>query len=76
MVTLLRFPQLFQVLFLALHDWVPLGRLNDVAALHAADPPGRLLAVTLVSALPYPFGFAASRRATALPRTRCMSCCT
>ena len=24
--------QCFQILFLALHDWVPLGRLNNVAA--------------------------------------------
>ena len=24
--------QLFQVAFLLLHDWIPLGRLNDIAA--------------------------------------------
>jgi hypothetical protein len=24
--------QVFQVLFLWVHDWIPLGRLNDVAA--------------------------------------------
>ena len=28
--------QVFQVLFLALHDWIPLGRLNDVKAARAA----------------------------------------
>jgi hypothetical protein len=60
MFTLLLILQLFQVLFLALHDWVPLGRLNNVPAVHAADPPGRLIRVTLISTLPYVFGLAAS----------------
>jgi hypothetical protein len=60
MVTVLLFLQLFQVMFLALHDWVPLGRLNNVAAVQKSDPPGRLLTVTLISTLPYAFGFAAS----------------
>ncbi len=52
--------QVFQVLFLALHDWVQIGRLNDVAAVQAADPPGKLLATTLYSTLPFAFGLVAS----------------
>ncbi len=52
--------QLFQVLFLALHDWVPLGRLNNVRAVQAADPMARLAAVTALSTLPFAFGLAAS----------------
>jgi hypothetical protein len=34
--------QAFQVLFLWLHDWIPLGRLNDVAAVRGEDTTGRL----------------------------------
>ena len=30
------FLQAFQVIFLWVHDWLPLGRLNDVAAVHQA----------------------------------------
>jgi hypothetical protein len=48
--------QVFQVLFLCLHDWVPLGRLSDVKAARAANPGSRLFVVTLVSALPFAFG--------------------
>jgi hypothetical protein len=29
--------QVFQVLFLLVHDWIPLGRLNDVAAVRSQD---------------------------------------
>lgn len=35
--------QCFHVLFLALHDYVPLGRLNDVRAVRQANTPGQLL---------------------------------
>jgi hypothetical protein len=52
--------QVFQVLFLALHDWVQIGRLNDVAAVQAADPPGKLLATTVYSTLPFALGLIAS----------------
>lgn len=52
--------QAFQVVFLALHDWVPLGRLNDVKAARAADPGARLFLTTLVSTVPFAFGLAAS----------------
>lgn len=51
--------QTFIVLFLALHDWVPLGSLNDLAGVRAANHGGKLLSTTLVSAAPYAFGLAA-----------------
>lgn len=52
--------QVFHVLFLALHDWVPLGRLNDTAAVRAENPGGRLLKTTLSSVAPYAVGLAAT----------------
>ncbi|HTW50067.1 MAG TPA: hypothetical protein VMD92_19065 [Acidobacteriaceae bacterium] len=39
----------FQVLFLWVHDWIPLGRLNDVAAVRGQDTTRRLVTVTLIS---------------------------
>ncbi len=45
--------QAFVVAFIALHDWIPLGRLNDVKAVQAADSRFRLVMVTLVSTLPF-----------------------
>jgi hypothetical protein len=52
--------QLFHVLFLSLHDWVPLGNLNDVKAVRAVNPGRRLLITTLISVIPYAFGVVAS----------------
>lgn len=52
--------QLFQVLFLALHDWIPLGPLNDVKAVRAENPGRKLFIATLVTVIPYAFGLAAS----------------
>jgi hypothetical protein len=52
--------QCFHVLFLALHDWIPLGTLNDVAAVRAANPGRKLLAATLISLAPFAIGLAAS----------------
>jgi hypothetical protein len=52
--------QSFVVLFIALHDWIPLGRLNDVRAVHAADSTVRLVIVTVLSTLPFAIGLAAS----------------
>ncbi|MGH6876401.1 MAG: hypothetical protein ACREHV_03370 [Rhizomicrobium sp.] len=52
--------QSFVVLFIALHDWVPLGTLNDVAAVQAADPTNKLVIVTALSTLPFAVGFSAS----------------
>jgi hypothetical protein len=48
--------QVYVVAFIALHDWVPLGDLNDVAAVQAADPRGKLVAVTVLSTLPFLVG--------------------
>ena len=48
--------QAFQVVFLWIHDWIPLGRLNDVAAVRKADPSGRLVRVTLLQSVPYTIG--------------------
>ena len=52
--------QCFHVLFLGLHDWIPLGRLNDLKAVRAENPGGKLLLGTLVSLAPFAFGLAAS----------------
>jgi hypothetical protein len=52
--------QAFVVLFIAAHDWVPLGRLNDVAAVQAADPTRKLVIVTVLSTAPFALGLAAT----------------
>jgi len=52
--------QLLVLLFLALHDWIPLGRLNDVQAVKAADSPARLITITALSAAPSAVGLAGS----------------
>jgi hypothetical protein len=52
--------ELYVVLFIALHDWIPLGRLNNLAGIRAVDTRGRLLWVTAISTLPFAIGFAAS----------------
>jgi hypothetical protein len=52
--------QCFHVLFLALHDWIPIGTLNDVKAVHAANPGRKLVAATLISLIPFAIGLAAS----------------
>ena len=41
------------VIFLALHDWVPLGRLNNIAGLRAVDSTNRLALATALSTLPF-----------------------
>jgi hypothetical protein len=43
--------QVFQVAFLWLHDWVPLSRLNDIAAVHSQDTRQRLVVVTIFSSV-------------------------
>lgn len=60
--TLLLALQTFHVAFLWLHDWVPLGRLNDVAAIRRQDTAGRLVATTLMQAVPFTVGWLASLR--------------
>lgn len=52
--------QCFHVLFLGLHDWIPLGSLNDVKAVRASNPGGKLLLGTLISTAPFAFGLVAS----------------
>ena len=52
--------QVFHVLFLALHDWIPLGRLNDTEAVRAANPFHKLVAGTLISVPPFVIGLGAS----------------
>ena len=60
MITVLLILQLFHVLFLALHDWVPLDNLNDVESVRKANPINTLLLTTLISTIPFVFGLAAS----------------
>jgi hypothetical protein len=45
--------QLLQVAFLWVHDWLPLGSLNDVRAVRAQDSLRRLVIVTLIQSLPF-----------------------
>lgn len=52
--------QVFVVAFIALHDWTPLGALNDVAAVQAADTKGKLIVVTVLSTLPFAIGLGAT----------------
>ena len=59
--------QALQVLFLWIHDWVPLGRLNDVRAVRAADPTSRLILVTLLQSLPFTIGLVFSLKSLGHP---------
>ena len=52
--------QCFHVLFLALHDWIPLGSLNDVRAVRSANPMHKLIGGTLISLIPFAIGLCAS----------------
>jgi hypothetical protein len=52
--------QFFVVLFIAVHDWIPLGKLNNLAGIRAVDSTRRLLVVTVLSTLPFAIGLAAS----------------
>jgi hypothetical protein len=54
--------QAFQVLFLWIHDWIPLGRLNDVAAVRSQDTPRRLIIVTLIQSVPFTIGLVFSAK--------------
>jgi hypothetical protein len=44
------------VSFLLLHDWIPLGRLSNVAAIHNEDSLARRIFVTLLPAVPTAIG--------------------
>lgn len=48
--------QAFQVLFLWIHDWIPIGRLNDIGAVRSQDTTGRLVLVTVVQSVPFTVG--------------------
>jgi hypothetical protein len=50
--------QCFVVLFAALHNWIPLGTLNDVKGAHAAFPGGKLFTTTLINVIPFSVGLA------------------
>lgn len=50
----------FVALFIALHDWIPLGKLNNLAGIRAVDSMRGLLVVTVMSSLPFVIGFVAS----------------
>ena len=52
--------QVFQVLFLWLHDWIPLGGLNDVAAVRSQDTTLRLVLVTFMQSVPFTIGLLSS----------------
>jgi hypothetical protein len=50
------------VAFLLLHDWIPLGRLSNVAAIHNEDSLQRRIFVTLLPSLPAAIGLFYSAR--------------
>ena len=52
--------QLLQVLFLWIHDWIPLGGLNDVASVRSQDTTMRLIVVTLIQSIPFTVGLLSS----------------
>jgi predicted outer membrane lipoprotein len=52
--------QVAVVIFLALHDWVPLGKLNNMAGLRAVDSEKRRVLTTALSTLPFAAVLAAS----------------
>jgi hypothetical protein len=52
--------QFFVVLFIALHDWIPLGKLNNLAGIRSVDSLAKRVIVTALSALPFAIGLAGS----------------
>jgi hypothetical protein len=52
--------QCFVVAFVALHNWVPLGSLNDLKAVRAEFPTGNLIVTTLSNLAPAAIGLAGS----------------
>jgi hypothetical protein len=58
MYSLLLGLQLFHVLLLLLHDWMPLGRLNDLRALREHIPSRELLRTTLLLTFPFALSLA------------------
>jgi hypothetical protein len=52
--------QCFVVLFVALHNWIPLGKLNNVSGVRAVFPTGKLVVTTLINLAPVTVGLAAT----------------
>ena len=52
--------QFFVVIFIALHDWIPLGKLNNLEGIRTVDTTGKLLVVTALSTLPFAIALAAT----------------
>jgi hypothetical protein len=48
--------QTMVVVFLLFHDWIPLGQLNNLTAIHSQDTLQRRIFVTLLPALPAAIG--------------------
>lgn len=48
--------QAFVVIFLLFHDWIPLGRLNNLGAIQSEDSLGRRVFVTLLPGIPVALG--------------------
>ena len=68
--------QLFQVLVLALHDWVRLGSLNDLEAGQSVDPLRKRLLATLVNTLPFATRRVGSQPLTCARAILARSCCS
>jgi hypothetical protein len=52
--------QCFVVLFVGLHNWIPLGTLNNVRGVRVEFPTGKLLVTTLINLTPVAIGLAAT----------------
>ena len=52
--------QCFVVLFVALHNWIPLGSLNNVKGVREVFPTGKLVVTTLINFTPVAVGLAAT----------------
>jgi hypothetical protein len=52
--------QCFVVAFVGLHNWIPLGSLNDLKAVRAEFPGSKLFFTTLTNFIPAAFGLACS----------------
>jgi hypothetical protein len=52
--------QAFQVVFLWLHDWIPVGPFNDVAAVRSQNTTTHLIRATLINSVPFTIGLAYS----------------
>ncbi len=48
------------LLFLLFHDWIPLGSLNDVKAVHSYYTRDELIRTTLINSVPFAIAFALS----------------